>query len=149
MRYQPESMTRIIKVVPEAARIDVTFFGPVGFADRIDAIEVVAPSVQSLGLGAILIDYTHAWVDDSTVEAFKELERRIQACGWLKGLRVALVSPAEFHAVPTEQMSREVGFEIRRFYTRPAAVAWLSKPKLRDQRGARSGLNGARSHSLW
>lgn len=125
-------MTRLVHVVPEQSRVEVTFFGPVNFSDRVDAIKEVEPRVGELGLKGVLIDYSQAWVDESTLRAFQELEDRIRTCDWLEGLSVALVSPAEFHAVPTEQLSGQVGFAVRRFYTRPAAVDWLNRRRERS-----------------
>lgn len=126
-------MTRLIHVVQEESRVEVTFFGPVSFSDRIKAIEAVAPQVNELGLKGVLIDYTQAWVDESSLRAYDDLEERIRACRWLEGMSVALVSPAEFHALPTEHLSAQVGFVVRRFYTRPAAMEWLTRRRERAQ----------------
>ena len=130
-------MTRTINVVEAASRVDVTFAGPVSFADRIDTMEEVGPKVAHLGLKGVVLDYTNAWVDESPVSAFEGLEHNIRACGWLEGMKVALVNPAEFHAFPTEGLSTEVGFEVRRFHTRSAAEAWLAK-------STRAGLSASR-----
>ena len=120
-------MTRLIHLIPEPALVNVTFLGPVSFSDRIEMIETVGPLIEKHGLQGLLLDYTQAWVGESPAGAFEQLEALLRASTWLEGLRVALVSPADFHAVPIEPLGDEVGYEIRRFYTRPAAIAWLAK----------------------
>jgi hypothetical protein len=122
-----DEMQRDIEVHAEASRIEVAFQGPVSFLDRIHALDAVAPELIRRALTRVLIDYTHAWVDEASVEAFEALETRIRSEASLRGLKVALVNPPEFHAVPTEEIAPESGFQVRRFNSRAAAIAWLDR----------------------
>jgi hypothetical protein len=56
------------------------------------------------------------------------LDARLRAEPHLKQCRVALVNPPEFHAVPTESIGRDIGYPVRRFNSRRAAIAWLDGP---------------------
>ena len=120
-------MQRQIDVHADTNRVDVTFRGPVSFRDRIDVLDRVVPRLVEGGLTRVLIDYTHAWVDEPSVEAFKALDLRLRNEAALRGLKVALVNPPEFHAVPTEEVAAQSGFQVRRFHTRRAAVSWLDR----------------------
>jgi hypothetical protein len=120
-------MQRQIDVHADANRIDVTFHGPVSFRDRIDTLDIVVPRIIEGGFTRVLIDYTHAWVDEASVETFKALDLRLRSETSLRGLRLALVNPPEFHAVPTEEIAPEAGFRVRRFHRRDAAIAWLGR----------------------
>jgi hypothetical protein len=120
-------LQRRIEVHADAGRVDVTFQGPVGFQDRIDALEAVLPEIVNARLSRVLVDYTHAWVSDSPVEAFEKLKARQRGENRLRGLKIALVNPPEFHALPTEDIAAERGFQVRRFNSRAAARAWLDR----------------------
>lgn len=117
-------MRREIKVDELQKRVELTWRGPVSFADRVEAMGIVTPMLSEGGLSRVLIDYTHAWVaGDASTVSYATL--RIRSAEILKGCWVAIVNPAEFHAIPTEEAGRDVGFPVRRFYTRGAACDWL------------------------
>jgi hypothetical protein len=105
-------------------RIELTWRGPVSFADRVEAMDIVTPMLGEGGLTRVLIDYTHAWVaEDASAVSYSTL--RARSAEILKGCWVAIVNPPEFHAIPTEEAACDVGFPVRRFYTRGAACDWL------------------------
>lgn len=120
-------MTQLIHVDSTAGRIEVMYFGPVSVADRLDVVKAVESRAGKLDLKGILIDYTQSWLDESTPHDYEQVRQRIRGSSWLKGLKIALVSPAEFHPYPTDDISAEVGFTVRRFHTRAAALEWLSR----------------------
>ena len=122
-------MQRQIEFNLEAGQIEVTFHGPVSFLDRIETMDIVVPRIADGGFKRVLIDYTHAWVDESSVESFEILSARLSAETRLRGLRVALVNPPEFHAVPTEDVAAKSGFQVRRFSTRATAISWLGRAR--------------------
>jgi hypothetical protein len=119
-------MERHIEVHPESRRVEVTFHGPVSFLDRIATLDIVMPMIVEGGLTRVLIDYSHAWVDSPSVLSFEMLEKKLRDASCMRGLWIALVNPPEFHALPTEAMAEDTGFQVRRFYNRDAAVAWLA-----------------------
>lgn len=120
-------MQRRIELHREARRIEITYQGPVSFADRLHTLEIIAPLIIEGALTRVVIDYTLAWVDDDSVEVFEQLETRIRSESGLRGLKIALVNPPEFHSVPTEQVAIVIGFRVRRFNSRTAAIAWLDR----------------------
>jgi hypothetical protein len=117
-------MERRIEVDERRRRVEVVFTGPVTFMDRIDAMDVVCPMLEG-GLTRVLIDYSHAWVDEPSVETFQQLDDRIRNEPALKECWIALVNPPDFHATPTEEIGEDLGFPVRRFHNRQAAVDWL------------------------
>jgi hypothetical protein len=119
-------MERRIEVDERRHRVEVAFTGPVTFKDRIDAIDVVSPMMVERGLTRILLDYSHAWVDEPTVETFEKLDDRIRNEPSFKGCWIALVNPPDFHATPTEDIGVDLGIPVRRFHNRQAAVDWLN-----------------------
>ena len=118
-------MERKIEVDERMHRVEVAFTGPVTFVDRIDAMDVVCPMIVEHGLTRVLIDYSHAWVDEPSVETFQQLDDRIRNEPALKECWIALVNPPDFHATPTEEIGEDLGFPVRRFHNRQAAVDWL------------------------
>jgi len=120
-------MQRRIEVHQEAHRIEVSYQGPVTFRDRIGTFDVLAPLVIEGAITRVLIDYTQAWVDSPSVEAFEQLEARMRSESSMRGLKIALVNPPDFHAAPTEGIATIIGFKVRRFKDRAAAIAWLSR----------------------
>lgn len=95
------------------------------FLDRIVTMDDVSPLLVAHGLTRILIDYTHAWVHESSPATFQALDARLRSEPYLEKCRVALVNPPEFHAVPTESIAKDFGYPVRRFNSHRAAVAWL------------------------
>jgi len=118
-------MERRIEVDEQWRRVEVTFTGPVTFQDRIDAMDVVCPMLVERGLTRVLIDYSHAWVDEPSVETFEQLDDRIRNEPSFKACWIALVNPPDFHATPTEEIGEDLGFPVRRFPNRQVAVDWL------------------------
>jgi hypothetical protein len=115
-----------VHVDAAASLIEAAYTGPVSFADRIVTIETVGSAItRNGGLKGVLLDYTNAWVGESAVGTFEKLSSRLQNASFLSGIHIALVNPAEFHAVPTEEIATRFGFTVRRFYSREAATAWL------------------------
>jgi hypothetical protein len=119
-------MPRSIHLLTETALVEIRFVGPVTFAERTELLETLRPLVREHRLKGALVDYANAWVGESSTAEFEELEAHVRAATWLAGLRIALISPAEFHALPVEPLSDVVGYEVRRFYTRAAALEWLA-----------------------
>ena len=118
-------MERNFQVSEVPGRVEITFRGPVSFLDRIHAIGVVLPLLIERGSTGILIDYTNAWVHEPSSVDYERLEARLRSEPYLMQCMVALVNPPEFHAIPTESIGRDIGYPVRRFGSRRAAIAWL------------------------
>jgi hypothetical protein len=119
-------MERTIQVVELWSRAEVQFTGPVSFKDRLEAVDVICPLLVERRLTRVLIDYSHAWVDEPSAESFAELDARLRRESHLKQCWIAIVNPPDFHAIPTEDIGHEIGFPVRRFYNRHTALEWLN-----------------------
>jgi hypothetical protein len=116
-----------VHVDVQASRVEVTFTGPVSFADRVEVLDQVGPEIVEKQIKGVLVDYSQAWVNEPSVKDYEALASRLRSASYMAGLNVALVNPPEFHAVPTEEVAPRAGFTVRRFASRTSAIAWLER----------------------
>ena len=118
-------MPRNIAVLPDESRIEVSFIGPVTFADRAQTLTHLAPKVRANAIRMMLVDFSAAWHEPESAEAVARFERFLADFEAIRGTAVAFVNCPGTHSVPTERTAEAMGFAFKRFYGRDTALAWL------------------------
>jgi hypothetical protein len=118
---------RNVALARTARRLEVAFFGPVDYRDRLETLELILERVAQEGIRRVLLDFSAAWHRLPTEEAMAAFEARLVADATLRGACVAFVNCPDAHTQPTQSAGRAVGFAVRAFRSRNEALDWLDR----------------------
>lgn len=90
-------MAKRIRRLEDPPRLEVTFVGPVTFADRVDALSIYGPQAQAHSITRFLVDFSAAWHEPQSPESTLELERAIEAQDLGPNKCIALVNCPRSH----------------------------------------------------
>jgi hypothetical protein len=122
-------MKGTIVIRPEEGLAEVTYVGPVTFADRCDTLTDLEQALPDASTIRFLLDFSDATeVAEPSVEGLRRFIDRLSTFRFARGSRIAMVSPTFEHAAATESMRRAMHYEAHRFKDREAAMAWLREP---------------------
>lgn len=109
-------------------RVDVTFYGPVSFKDRMDALDVICQLLTEHGFHRILLDFSNAWPGTDVDANEEQLMQKLLAQPVLQGSYMAFVNSRELQGLPSVSPDKPVpNFIVGRFEHHADAVAWLNE----------------------
>ena len=122
-------MKGTILIRPDEGLAEVSYVGPVTFADRCDTLAELEQSLPDAPTMRFLLDFSDATeVAEPSVEGLRRFIDQLSGFRFARGSRVAMVSPSFEHAAATESMRRAMHYDAHRFKDRDAALAWLREP---------------------
>ena len=123
-------------------RLSAVLTGPVSYADRRDALDLVCRTGVAHRIAQYLIDFTTSWHvvegPHEKAEFFHALRDRAE----LAGARVAYVNCPEGNLAELHAAARDVGFEAGVFRTRSAAIEWLEGTQVTSLASSRPAAIG-------
>jgi hypothetical protein len=132
-------MKGTIRISPGDDLAEVTYAGPVTFADRCDTMAELEHRLRDAPATLFLLDFSAATeVAETSVEGLRRFIDQISHFAFARGSRVAMVNPSFEHGAATESMRRALHYHTRRFPHREAALAWLHGP-LPEEGGSAAG----------
>ncbi|UHQ18550.1 hypothetical protein LVB87_10045 [Lysobacter sp. KIS68-7] len=109
-------------------RVDVAFYGPVSFKDRMDALDVICQLLTEHALHRILLDFSNAWPGTDVDVNEEQLMQKLLAQPVLQGSYMAFVNSQELQGLPSASPETPVpNFVVGRFENHADAVAWLAE----------------------
>jgi hypothetical protein len=122
-------MKGTIRVRPGEGLAEVTYVGPVTFADRCETLSELEQRLRDAPATLFLLDFSAATeVAERSVEGLRRFIDQISNFAFAPGARVAMVNPSFEHGAATESMRHALHYHTRRFSHREAALAWLHGP---------------------
>lgn len=118
-------MRREIQVHAQSRRIEIAYFGPVGYRERMDTMDLVCPQMRALGVRCVLLDFTEAWSSTPLGPPSALFVDRIASEPAMRATRLALVHAPPEQCIPVERAAPLAGFVARRFRDRDEAIAWM------------------------
>lgn len=100
-------MKGTIRIRPEEGLAEVTYAGPVTFADRCDTLVELEHALRDIPALRFLLDFSEATeAAEPSVEGLRRFIDQISNFGFARGSRVAMVQPSFEHGAATESMRR-------------------------------------------
>ena len=126
-------MKGTIRICPGDGLAEVTYLGPVTFADRCETLVDLEHALRETPATLFLLDFSAATeVAEASVEGLRRFIGQISHFAFARGSRVAMVNPSFEHGAATESMRRALHYHTRQFPHREAALAWLHGPLAED-----------------
>jgi len=107
-------MKGTIRLLPEQDLAEVTYVGPVTFADRCDTMAELEHLLRNAPATRFLLDFSDATeVPEPNVEGLRRFIDKISTFAFARGSRVAMVNPSFEHGAATESMRRALHYHAR------------------------------------
>jgi hypothetical protein len=108
-------------------RLTASLTGPVSYADRRRALDVVCQRAKAQGIDRYLIDFTLAWHSLGTPEEKASFFHVLREHHDLAGARIAYLNCPEGNIAELRAAASELGFTAGIFGDRSAAIDWLQR----------------------
>ncbi|MUV14318.1 hypothetical protein [Noviluteimonas gilva] len=108
-------------------RLTASLTGPVSYADRRRALDVVCQRGKAEGIDRYLIDFTLAWHSLGTPEEKASFFHALRDRREFEGARIAYLNCPEGNIVELREAAAQVGFTAGIFGDRSAAIDWLQR----------------------
>jgi hypothetical protein len=118
-------MHSTIKRVPGTDIVELRYAGEIDHAARLRALEDLEDRYRRERFARVLVNYTSAWPAEEPPEVAVAFMRRLPGLTFPRGARVAFLNPPDAHAPASEAVAVGLGYCMRKFQERPAAIAWL------------------------